>query len=102
VDAVGSLLTVAVETAGMGGRVILFGMNGNARPPIHQVEITEKGLTIHGTYITNFTFPAAIRLIESGALDLAPMVSEVLPLERTAEGIAHLRSGAATKVVITP
>lgn len=102
VDAVGSLLAAAIETAGMGGRIIVFGMNSNARPPIHQVEITEKGLTIHGTYITNFTFPAAIRLIESGALDLAPMVSEVLPLSRTAEGIEHLRTGQATKVVITP
>ena len=102
VDAVGSLLAACIETAAMGGRIVLFGMNGNARPPIHQVEITEKGLTIHGTYITNFTFPAAIRLIESGTLGLAPIVSEVIPLERTAEGIEHLRAGTATKVVITP
>jgi threonine dehydrogenase-like Zn-dependent dehydrogenase len=102
VDAVGSQLPAAIETVAVGGRIILFGMNGNARPPIHQVEITEKGLTIHGTYITDFTFPTAIRLIESGVLDLAPMVSEVLPLERTAEGIEHLRTGSATKVVITP
>ena len=102
VDAVGSQLPAAIEAVAVGGRIILFGMNGNARPPIHQVEITEKGLTIHGTYITDFTFPTAIRLVESGVLDLAPMVSEVLPLQRTAEGIEHLRTGAATKVVITP
>jgi threonine dehydrogenase-like Zn-dependent dehydrogenase len=102
VDAVGSLFAACIETAAMGGRIVLFGMNGNARPPIHQVEITEKGLTIHGTYITNFTFPAAIRLVESGTLNLAPIVSEVIPLDRTAEGIEHLRAGTATKVVITP
>ena len=102
VDAVGSLLAACIETAGMGGRIVLFGMNANARPPIHQVEITEKGLTIHGTYITNFTFPAAIRLVESGTLQLAPIVSEVIALDRTAEGIEHLRAGTATKVVITP
>lgn len=102
VDAVGSLLPLAVEAAAMGGRIILFGMDGNAQRPVRQVRITEKSLTIIGSYITNFTFPAAIRLIESGTLALAPIVTEVLPLERTAEGIAHLRSGAATKVVITP
>jgi threonine dehydrogenase-like Zn-dependent dehydrogenase len=102
VDAVGSLLPEAIDTAAMGGRIVLFGMNSNARPAVHQVQITEHGLTIHGTHITNFTFPTAIRLIESGALDLAPMISEVLPLERTAEGIAHLRAGQATKVVIIP
>lgn len=102
VDAVGSVLPACIELAAMGGRVILFGMNGNARPPVHQVEITQKGLTIHGTYITNFTFPQAIRLVESGTLNLEPIISESIPLERAEEGIGMLRSGQATKVVIRP
>ncbi len=102
VDAVGSVLPEAIEAAGMGARVVLFGMNINARPPVHQVEITEKGLTVMGTYITSFTFPQAIRLIESGTLDLAPLVSDVMPLPRVEAGLAALRSGRATKVVITP
>jgi threonine dehydrogenase-like Zn-dependent dehydrogenase len=102
VDAVGSVLPQAIEAAAMGARVVLFGMNSNARPPVHQVEITEKGLTVMGTYITNFTFPQAIRLIESGMLDLAPLVSSVLPLAEVHEGLAALESGRATKVVITP
>ncbi|MFL5778272.1 MAG: alcohol dehydrogenase catalytic domain-containing protein [Chloroflexota bacterium] len=102
VDAVGSLLAESIEAAGMGGRIVVFGMNGNARPPIHQVEITEKGLTILGSYISNFTFPTAIRLVEAGALELGPIVTEVLPLDRVADGIARLRAGDATKIVIRP
>jgi threonine dehydrogenase-like Zn-dependent dehydrogenase len=53
-------------------------------------------------YISNFTFPTAIRLVEGGALRLAPMLTHVLPLERLTEGLDLLRSGAATKVVVTP
>ena len=102
VDAVGSVLPQAIEAAGMGARVVIFGMNGNARPPVHQVEIVEKGLTIMGSYISNFTFPAAIRLVESGQLDLAPMISATIGLDDTAAGIARLRSGEAVKVVIKP
>jgi threonine dehydrogenase-like Zn-dependent dehydrogenase len=102
VDAVGRLLGPAIEAAAMAGRVILFGMDSNAHPPIHQVEITEKSLSVMGSYISNFTFPEAIRLLESGRLDLAPMISEVLPLARTAAGLDRLRSGTATKVVIVP
>lgn len=102
VDAVGSVLGPAIEAAAMGGRIVLFGMNGAARPPIHQVEITEKGLAILGSYISNFTFPTAIRLVESGKLNLAPIVSAVLPLSQTLDGLARLRSGEATKIVITP
>jgi threonine dehydrogenase-like Zn-dependent dehydrogenase len=102
VDAVGSLFADAIEVAGTGARIVLFGMNSNARPPIHQVEITERSLTVMGSYISNFTYPEAIRLLESGRLDLEPMVSAVLPLSQLAEGFDLLRSGRATKVVITP
>ena len=102
VDAVGSVLAQAIDIAAQSGRLVIFGMNSNARPPIHQTVITEKGLTIMGSYITNFTFPPAIKLVESGVVDLQPLISASLPLARTAEGIAMLRSGQATKVIITP
>ncbi len=102
VDAVGSVLPQAIDAAGMGARVVMFGMNGNARPPVHQVEIVEKGLSILGSYISNFTFPAAIRMIEGGQLNVAPMISALVPLEDTAAGIARLRSGEAVKIVIVP
>ncbi len=102
VDAVGSVLPQCIDAAAMGARVILFGMNGNARPPVHQVEIVEKGLTIVGSYITNFTFPAAIRMVESGALTLAPMITAIIGIDDTEAGIARIRSGEAVKIVIKP
>jgi threonine dehydrogenase-like Zn-dependent dehydrogenase len=102
VDAVGTLLPESIDAAALGGRVIVFGMNGNARPPVHQVEIVEKGLSILGSFISNYTFPAAIRLVEGGRLDLAPMISAVLPLDETSTAIDRLRSGDGVKFVITP
>ena len=102
VDAVGSVLPQAIDAAGMGARIIVFGMNGNARPAVHQVEIVAKGLAIYGSYISNFTFPAAIRLVESGRLDLAPMITATIGIDDTAAGIARLRSGEAVKIVIAP
>jgi threonine dehydrogenase-like Zn-dependent dehydrogenase len=102
VDAVGSVLPQAIDAAGMGARIVVFGMNGNARPPVHQVEIVQKGLTILGSYISNFTFPAAIRLVESGALNLAPMITATIGIDDTAAGIARIRSGEAVKIVIRP
>jgi len=101
-DAVGSSLGDAIEVAAMGARVVVFGMNQNAVIPIRQVMITEKSIVVFGTYITHFTFPAAIRMIESGALNLKPIVSDVVPLADALDGLARLRSGLATKVVIVP
>jgi threonine dehydrogenase-like Zn-dependent dehydrogenase len=102
VDAVGSVLPQAIDAAAVGARVIIFGMNQNAHPAVHQVEIVEKGLSILGSYISNFTFPAAIRLVESGQLNLAPMITASIPLDDTAAGIARIRSGEAVKIVIKP
>ena len=102
VDAVGNQLGTAIASAGMVGRIVVFGMNSTAQPPIHQVEITEKSLSIFGTYISDFTFPEAIRLLESGRLVVDPMISAVMPLVDAPAGFAMLRSGGATKVIITP
>jgi 2-desacetyl-2-hydroxyethyl bacteriochlorophyllide A dehydrogenase len=102
VDAVGSLLPESIEAAAMGGRVVLFGVNTNARPAVHQVEIVEKSLTIAGSFISNFTFPEAIRLIEGGRLNVAPIISGVLPLDEVAAGIGRLRAGDGVKFVVRP
>lgn len=102
VDAVGSQFATAIDHAALGGRIVLFGQNLIARPQIHQYTITERSLSVFGSYVTAFTFPTAIRLLESGTLNLAPIVSDVLPLRDVLDGIARLRSGEATKVVITP
>ena len=98
----GSQLGTAIEHAALGGRIALFGMNQTARPAVQQYTITERSLSVLGTYITAFTFPTAIRLVEGGTLPLEPIVTHVLPLDRVSEGLDLLRSGAATKVVITP
>jgi threonine dehydrogenase-like Zn-dependent dehydrogenase len=102
VDAVGSQFATAVDHAALGGRIVLFGMNATARPAIHQYTITHRSLSVLGAYVTAFTFPTAIRLVESGSLPLDPIVTHVLPLEHVGEGLDLLRSGDATKVVITP
>jgi threonine dehydrogenase-like Zn-dependent dehydrogenase len=102
VDAVGTQFGTAVEHAALGGRIVLFGQNQTARPPIHQYTITERSLSVLGSYVTAFTFPTAIRLVEGGSLPLEPIVTHVLPLERLADGLDLLRAGRATKVVITP
>ena len=53
-----------------------------SNPPVHQYTITARSLTVMGTYITSYTFPQAIRMVEQGILNLAPIVTHVLPLDQ--------------------
>ncbi len=102
VDAVGSLFPQAVPVATKGGKIVLFGMNQQARPTISQYDITRNELTVYGTFIGINTFPVAIKMLESGVLRPSVLISHRLPLARIAEGIELLRRGEAIKVVVTP
>lgn len=100
VDAVGSLLPQALPLARRGGTVLLFGMNQRASGTVHQYDITRNELTIQGTFIGVNTFPAAIQMLESGALKPSALITHRLPLARIEEGMAALRAGEAIKVLI--
>ena len=101
VDAVGSLLPQAIPLARRGGMVLLFGMNQRASAAVRQYDITRDELTIQGTFIGVNTFPAAIQMLESGALRPSVLVTHRLPLGRIEEAIAALRAGEAIKVLIS-
>ncbi len=97
---VGTRLGEALRDTRPRGKILLFGFNTRARPVIPQSEITRRELVVFGTWVGDFTFPLAVRLQESGLLDLDPIVSHWLPLERTPEAFAALMTGAAVKAVL--
>lgn len=102
VEAVGSMLNDAIAVTRRGGRALLFGMNSNAKYEFKQFDITRNEISILGTYISNNSFPAVIRLLESGRLNLAPMLTHHIPLDRIGEGIEIMKRGEGIEVVINP
>ena len=102
IDAVGSLFAQAVEVAGVGGRVVLFGMNQQARPAVSQYDITRKELTVYGSFIGINTFPVTIKMLESGVLRPSIFLTHKFPLAEIEKGFAALRAGEAIKVLIVP
>ncbi|MFQ5822773.1 MAG: zinc-binding dehydrogenase [bacterium] len=101
VDTVGSLFDQTIESVRLGGRILLFGMNQHAKPPIKQYDITRNEITVMGTYIALNTFPLAVKTIESGILDLETIISHKISLSEIHEGLKALRAGQGTKVVVT-
>lgn len=102
VDAVGNQVAAAIRDTRPRGRILLFGMDSGAKAEIEQYDLTRRELVIAGTYVGAFSFPAAVRLQEAGLLDLSPIVTHWLGLERVGEAINALRSGAAAKAVLYP
>jgi threonine dehydrogenase-like Zn-dependent dehydrogenase len=100
VDAVGSQLNSALELTRKGGRVVLFGVNSAARTSLAQFDITRNEIEVLGSFVGQDVFPAAVRLLEQGAIDFEPLVTHRISLHDFPATMDDLRSGKAVKVQV--
>lgn len=101
IDTVGTLLADAIETVRPGGRIIVFGLADEAEVVIRPTLIAKREISIQGSYITHGLFHPALRLLESGQLDVDDLLAQVFPLDRIDDAFAlALQRGAAIKVAV--
>jgi L-iditol 2-dehydrogenase len=78
----------AAEMARLGGRMVIVGISENDRLELKHSTVRRKGLTIRLARRMKHTYPRAIRLARSGAVDLLSVVSHRFPLEKAPEAFA--------------
>ena len=110
VEAVGSRATFpqSVEMAAPGATLVWFGLpEGTDDYPISFSQFFRRGLTAYSNFGAQGepgfeSFRYAVQLIADGAIDVAPLLSHMLPIEKVDEAfrIAHDRSDNALKVSI--
>jgi L-iditol 2-dehydrogenase len=111
VEAVGSRETfpLSLELAADSATVLWFGLpEGVAAYPFSFPEFFRKRLTAYAISGTQGepgleSFRYAVRLITEGAIDVAPLLSHMLPIDRVEEAfrMAHDRTDGALKVSVT-
>lgn len=99
-DVTGSQIVNSVDLARKGASVVLFGVNKKARQEIGQHEITTKELKVLGTWLANATFPEAVKIVETGAIDIRSLITDEITLDELHQGIAKLARGEAIKVIV--
>ena len=110
VEAVGSRETfpLSLELAAPRATIVWFGLpEGTGDYPISFHDFFRRGLTAYSNLPAQGepgleSFRYAVRLITDGAIDVAPLLSHTLPIERIDEAfrLAHDRSDNALKVSI--
>ena len=78
----------AAEMLVHGGRLVVAGIPDDDRLVLKHSAARRKGLTIVMVRRMKHAYPRAIRLVERGAVDLAPLVSHRFPLGRVGEAFA--------------
>ncbi|MHB1346701.1 MAG: alcohol dehydrogenase catalytic domain-containing protein [Candidatus Humimicrobiaceae bacterium] len=91
VDSTGSLFSEGIKAVRKGGKFLVFGVNTKAVSSFAQSEITFKEIQVLGTWLANGTFPKAVKLIETGVLNLNSMITDKLHLGKIKEGINLLK-----------
>lgn len=102
IDVVGSQIWEGIKAVRKGGTVLLFGFDGKAKPCFELYHVTNKEVSVLGTWLANASFPQAVKILESGMLNLEQLITHKLPLEETEEGIAILRRGEGIEMLIYP
>jgi threonine dehydrogenase-like Zn-dependent dehydrogenase len=107
VEAAGStfLMEQSLTYVRKGGTLLWFGVpKRDAAVSLPAFTIFEKGLFILSSYTSVRNSIQAVRLLESGRIDVSRLVSHQLPLEEFAKGVETIERGVegVLKVVILP
>jgi len=101
-----SALPLALDLARRGGAVVLYGIAGGGRRTQIEADLfCLKDLHIEGVFAyTTASFEKALRLIESGRLDVAPLVTHRFPLAefQKAFDLLRTRPEPVVKVILEP
>jgi threonine dehydrogenase-like Zn-dependent dehydrogenase len=101
VDAVGALLPQALKLVRRGGRIVLFGMQQHALPPVSQYLITRYELSVFGAFGAANQFPGVVQMLESGVVKPSPLITHRIPASDAAKAFDAMRAGETMKVIVT-
>jgi (R,R)-butanediol dehydrogenase / meso-butanediol dehydrogenase / diacetyl reductase len=101
IDSVGTLLPMAIDIAGLGAQVVVFGINESASVSVPPYQILRKELRITGTFLAKNTFQLALKLLTENRLGF-DRLTERFALTDANLAIAKLRAGDAVKALLVP
>ena len=111
IDACGSQLENAIKYVMPAGKILAFGMDSSIKANVIPNTITRKAIKLLGTYIGQDTIVPAIKILESGKIDMKPFFTEVIPIEKGVSSFGKLGLDLGTlkhipkqamKIVIKP
>ena len=102
IDAVGRgpILSEALPLMNPKGRLVLFGLDNNARTTLSPAIFTLNELSVFG--VLGKDFPSALEMLQSPDLHLKKFITHRLSLEDIHQGLDAMRKKEACRVIIFP
>lgn len=100
IDAAGGQLVTAIDYAEYRGKILCFAGPRTAKEGWNFGPIQSKELTIMGSFIINDSMHRAVTVLESGILNLEPVITHEISLEELDRGIELLKTGEGMEIII--
>ena len=105
IECVGKPIAVkqAMEAAAKGAMLMLFSVPGvDSKFELPLFDIFKKELTIRGSMVNPDTHARAVALLNSGRLQIEPLITHRFPLEQVEDAIKMQMSAESIKVLVKP
>ncbi len=105
IDATGAprAIEAAFNAVKRGGKFLIFGVApGEVRVPLSPFRIYNDEITVLGSMAVLHSFPAAIDLVSSGALNMELLLTKAFPLDEFSNALNTVRRGEGLKTQVLP
>lgn len=90
----------ALDSVRRGGKVAVLGLTGGQRSEISADRLTLDEIDLLGIRSSPNAYPAMIRLMRSGAVDVKPLLTDVFSLEQVGDAFTALENRKAIRPII--
>ena len=96
-----SVLAQAMDLVRLGGRVLAYGIHTNTEGALPFYDMYFKEIQfINARAATDKDFAACLELMGSGAIDLKPLISDILPLDQLGQAMEMVGTDAPQRMKI--
>jgi L-iditol 2-dehydrogenase len=95
-----SVIPQALASVKRGGKVALLGLTGGSTIPISPDKLTLDEIDLLGVRSSPNAYPAMIQLLETGAVDVSPLMNHIYPMDNVGEALAALESREAIRPIV--
>jgi len=97
-------LNQALHLTRPGGRFNALSITGAREVPVDVDYLVTRDIVMVGSLASPNAFPAALRLLASGAVKVSPLITKTYPLDRGVEAFEYVRlkKGPRIKVLVSP
>ncbi len=97
-----TVMDQALGVVRRGGKIALLGLTGGKTTPISPDKLTLDEVDVVGVRSSPNAYPIMIKLLESGRVDVSPLLTHVYPIEKAVEAFTALMTRDAIRPIVQP